>query len=76
MSTTVPAYTMQVELIDSFGIIVGRGEILVDQQVYDLDPPPSGDELATTHTAMRVGRYIQAAGPNPRLPASMRLMRR
>jgi hypothetical protein len=76
MTTTVPGYTMQVELIDPFGSVVGRGEIHVDEQVYSLDLPESGDEMATAQTAMRVGRYVQDVPPNPLLPASMRLMRR
>jgi hypothetical protein len=71
--TVTPAYVMQVELHDPFGTIVGRGEIQVDEQVYDLEMDAAS--LATTHVAMRVGKYVQADAPNPRLPAWMRLTR-
>lgn len=70
--TTTLEVRLAVEFYDPFGTPIGHGEIVVQPETY-ADMQMSGRELTMIQTALKVGQYVQADAPDPRLPFSMRV---
>jgi hypothetical protein len=70
-----PVVKLRVEMLDPFGTVMGKGEIVLDSQSYPSSRGMSASRLSTIQVKMKVGRYVQADGPDPDLPCVIRVTR-